>query len=119
MLNSTIGVMNLDIVELSINGYSTIKNAMKKKKDEKIQRIINYTVIIVLSIVCTFSYCRQQKELEISDITMCKIIDVYRRPGTGVAKSKLAIVEYYVSGKRFERDVFFNSKYSDGVGDCF
>ena len=36
MLNSTIGVMNLDIVELSINGYSTIKNAMKKKKDEKI-----------------------------------------------------------------------------------
>lgn len=50
---------------------------------------------------------------------MCKIIDVYRRPGTGVAKSKLAIVEYYVSGKRFERDVFFNSKHSDGVGDCF
>lgn len=92
---------------------------MKKKKDEKIQRIINYTVIIVLSIVCTFSYCRQQKELEISDITMCKIIDVYRRPGTGAAKTKLAIVEYYVSGKRFERDVFFNSKYSDGVGDCF
>ena len=36
MLNSTIGVMNLDIVEQSINSYSTIKNAMKKKKDEKI-----------------------------------------------------------------------------------
>lgn len=35
MLNSTIGVMNLDIVELSINGYSTIKNAMKKKKMKK------------------------------------------------------------------------------------
>ena len=92
---------------------------MKKKKDDKIQQVINYTVVIVLSIVCTFSYCQQQKELEISDITMCKIIDVYRRPGTGLAKSKLAVVEYYVSGKRFECDVFFNSKYSNGVGDCF
>ena len=93
------------------------ENKNKKLADKRTQRILNYTIIIVLSIVCTISYCKKQKAMEMSDITICKVIDVYQRPGRH--SSKLAVVEYYVSGKRFEDEVFLNSKYSDGVGDCF
>ena len=90
----------------------------KKQKlaDERTRCIFKYVLVIILSIVCTFSYCKQQKAMEVSDITMCKVISVYKR---SLRYSKVARLEYYVSGKRYEATKSFDSRYSDGVGDCF
>ena len=82
------------------------------------QQVINYTVVMVLLIVCIFSYCKKQKALEVSDITMCKVIKKYRKPGSGFVRGKETVVEYYVSGKRYEGTAW-NSDDSYSIGDCF
>ena len=91
---------------------------MKKKQNDRIQQFINYTVVIVLAIVCAFSYFQQQKDLQVSGITLCKVIKKYRKPGAGFFRGKEALIEYYLSGKRYEGTVW-NSSDIYNVGDCF
>lgn len=91
---------------------------MKKKRNDKTQQIINYVVVIVLAVVCIFSYCRKEEALKSSNYTICKVLKKYRKPGVGIAKGKEAVIEYYVSGKRYE-GIVWNSSDSYGVGDCF
>lgn len=98
-------------------GMKKKTNKEKKSKKEKEQRLLNYIIIITLTIVCTFSYCRQQMALEISGITTCRIIKKTRRPG-GLKSygQKYLYVEFFVSNKRYEKAEFDNSY---KVGDCF
>ena len=94
------------------------KKKSNKKKSDKGQQIFNYIIITILTVVFTFSYCQQKRALEVSGFTICKVIKKYRQPGRGFARGDLAVIEYYVSGKRYE-DTVPNSSDSYGVGDCF
>lgn len=91
---------------------------IRKEKNDKGQQIFNYIIIITLSVVCTFSYCQKKRALEVSGFTICKVIKKYRKPVSGFARGDEAVIEYYVSGKRYEYAVW-NSSDSYGVGDCF
>lgn len=90
-------------------------NKEKKSKKEKEQRLLNRIIIIILTIVCTFSYCRQQMALEISGITTCRIIKK-TRSGSPRTLGLFLCIEYFVSNKRYETEAFDNSY---KVGDCF
>ena len=97
-------------------GMKKKTNKEKKSKKEKEQRLLNYIIIITLTIVCTFSYCRRQKALEISGITRCKVIDKYRARRS-FRKINL-VMEFFVSNKRYETiETTFDNSYK--VGDCF
>ena len=56
--------------------------------------------------------------LEVSDTTICMVIKKYRKPGVGVARGQEGVVEYFISGKRYESTVW-NSNDSYNIGDCF
>ena len=94
------------------------KKKSDKKKNDKAQQILSYIIITILTVVCTFSYCQQKRALEVSGFTICKVIKKYRKPVSGFARGDEAVIEYYVSGKRYE-DTVWNSSDSYGVGDCF
>ena len=94
------------------------KKKSDKKKNDKAQQILNYIIITILTVVCTFSYCQKKRALEVSGFTICKVIKKYRKPVRGFARWYIAVIEYYVSGKRYEYEVP-NSSDSYGVGDCF
>ena len=94
------------------------KKKSNKKKNDKGQQIFNYIIITILTVVFTFSYCQQKRALEVSGFTICKVIKKYRKPVSGFARGDEAVIEYYVSGKRYE-DTVPNSSDSYGVGDCF
>ena len=96
-------------------GMKKKTNKDKKSKKEKEQRLLNCVVIIILTIVCTFSYCRKQKALEISGITTCRIIKK-TRSGSPRTLGLFLCIEYFVSNKRYET-VDFDNSYK--VGDCF
>ena len=98
-----------------IIGMKKKTNKEKKSKKEKEQRLLNRIIIIILTIVCTFSYCRQQKALEISGITTCRIIKK-TRSGSPRSLGLRLCIEYFVSNKRYETEDFDNSY---KVGDCF
>ena len=89
---------------------------IRKEKNDKAQQILNYIIITILTVVCTFSYCQQKRALEVSGFTICKVIKKYPTPGR--QRGYRAVIEYYVSGKRYE-DEIPNSSDSYGVGDCF
>ena len=91
---------------------------MKKKRNgNKVQRLINYVVPIVLIILWVTSYIKKQKALKLSNITTCRIVKKYQEPGRRIAKGKVTVVEYYVSGKRYECTVW-KSCSSYNIGDC-
>ena len=91
---------------------------IRKEKNDKGQQILNYIIITILTVVFTFSYCQQKRALEVSGFTICKVIKKYRKPVRGFARWYIAVIKYYVSGKRYEYEVP-NSSDSYGVGDCF
>ena len=78
------------------------KKKSDKKKNDKAQQILNYIIITILTVVCTFSYCQKKRALEVSGFTICKVIKKYRKPVRGFARWYIAVIKYYVSGKRYE-----------------
>ena len=94
-------------------------NMKKKRKDDnKIQRRINFVVMISLLVICSLSYYHKQRMLEVSNTTICTVIKQHRRAGRGFAKSEETIVEYFVLGKRYE-SIELNSSDSYNIGDCY
>ena len=67
-----------------------------KKKEKSMQTKINWVVSIILIIFLPIAYIYKCQMLKESGITVGKVINIYRRPGTGVARGKLARIVYYV-----------------------
>ena len=90
------------------------KEREKKKRDEKIQRKINIAVSLMAAILCCWGYCERQDAMQVYDITICKVISKYKiHRHIGLEP----VIEYYVSGVRYESKALGPS--SCEVGDCF
>lgn len=89
-----------------------------KKKEKSIQIKINWIVSIILIIFLPIAYVHKYQMLEESGITTCKVIDIRRKPGTGVVRGKQVTIEYSVDNQCYET-ISWHSSDSCAVGDCF
>lgn len=96
-----------------------MKNTRKdKKKGKSLQTKINWIVSISLIVLLPIAYVHKRQQLKESGFTICKVIDIRRKPGSGVFRGKQATVEYYVNNRRYET-IEWNSSDDYAVGDCF
>ena len=89
-----------------------------KKKEKSIQRKINWVVSIILIIFLPIAYIYKCQMLKESGITTCKVIDIRRKPGTGVVRGKQTTVEYFIDNQCYET-IEWNSSDNYAIGDCF
>ena len=89
-----------------------------KKKEKSIQRKINWVVSIILIIFLPIAYIYKCQILKESGITTCKVIDIRRKPGTGVVRGKQTTVEYFIDNQCYET-IEWNSSDNYAIGDCF
>ena len=89
-----------------------------KKKEKSIQRKINWVVSIILIIFLPIAYIYKCQMLKESGITTCKVIDIRRKPGTGVVRGKQTTVEYFIDNQCYET-IEWNSSDNYDIGDCF
>lgn len=89
-----------------------------KKKEKSMQTKINWVVSIILIIFLPIAYIYKCQMLKESGITTCKVIDIRRKPGTGVVRGKQATVEHFVDNQCYET-IEWNSSDNYAIGDCF
>ena len=91
-------------------------NKKKKLADKRAERILRCAIVAVVSIVCIFFYYKKQKAMEVTEITICKIIDKISPSRIRRTYYWEALIEYYVDGKRYECSPRWNESYN--IGDC-
>ena len=92
------------------------ENKKKKLAEKKADFIWRCAIAIVIVIVGIFDSYREQKAMEVSEITTGKIID--KIPPSRIRKTNYweALIEYYVDGKRYTSSPRWNESFN--IGDC-
>ena len=92
------------------------ENKKKKLADKKADFIWRCAIAIVIVIVGIFFSYREQKAMEVSEITTGKIID--KIPPSRIRRTNYweALIEYYVDGKRYTSSPRWNESFN--IGDC-
>lgn len=92
------------------------ENKKKKLADKKADFIWRCAIAIVIVIVGIFFSYREQKAMEVSEITTGKIID--KIPPSRIRRTHYweALIEYYVDGKRYTSSPRWNESFN--IGDC-
>ena len=92
------------------------ENKKKKLAEKKADFIWRCAIAIVIVIVGIFFSYREQKAMEVSEITTGKIIDKIPPSRFGRRHYWEALIEYYVDGKRYTSSTRWNESYN--IGDC-
>ena len=92
------------------------ENKKKKLAEKKADFIWRCAIAIVIVIVGIFLSYREQKAMEVSEITTGKIID--KIPPSRIRRTYHweALIEYYVDGKRYTSSPRWNESFN--IGDC-
>ena len=92
------------------------ENKKKKLAEKKADFIWRCAIAIVIVIVGIFDSYREQKAMEVSEITTGKIID--KIPPSRIRRTNYweALIEYYVDGKRYTSYPRWNESFN--IGDC-
>ena len=92
------------------------ENKKKKLAEKKADFIWRCAIAIVIVIVGIFDSYREQKAMEVSEITTGKIID--KIPPSRIRRTNYweALIEYYVDGKRYTSAPRWNESFN--IGDC-
>lgn len=92
------------------------ENKKKKLAEKKADFIWRCAIAIVIVIVGIFFSYREQKAMEVSEITTGKIID--KIPPSRIRRTHYweALIEYYVDGKRYTSSPRWNESFN--IGDC-
>jgi hypothetical protein len=92
------------------------ENKKKKLAEKKAVFIWRCAIAIVIVIVGIFDSYREQKAMEVSEITTGKIID--KIPPSRIRRTNYweALIEYYVDGKRYTSSPRWNESFN--IGDC-
>lgn len=92
------------------------ENKKKKLAEKKADFIWRCAIAIVIVIVGIFLSYREQKAMEVSEITTGKIID--KIPPSRIRRTNYweALIEYYVDGKRYTSSPRWNESFN--IGDC-
>jgi hypothetical protein len=92
------------------------ENKKKKLAEKKADFIWRCAIAIVIVIVGIFDSYREQKAMEVSEITTGKIID--KIPPSRIRRTNYweALIEYDVDGKRYTSSPRWNESFN--IGDC-